>query len=174
MNVALLFSPWALNRGAGWKKTKQNPLRRTRAQHDEEAFPYWASLTRGCGSDAGTKPHSTSEGRGLKCLPLRHGPAETCVATEHFSIQHSVGENTLFSQEAELNTQRWLFFSVKQVAESDLGDSHQTPLLSLGYLTWRSCCISVTADLSGFFCPLHSINAELRRKTKPTQHLKGC
>lgn len=80
-----------------------------------------------------TKPHSPSEGRGLKCFAPRYGPAETCVATEHFSIQRSVGENTFFSQEAELNTKRWLF-SVKQLAESDLGDSHQTP--SCSWVIW--------------------------------------
>lgn len=80
-----------------------------------------------------TKPHSPSDARGLKCFAPRYGPAETCVATEHSSIQRSVGENTFFSQEAELNTEKWLF-SVKQLAESDLGDSHRTS--SCSWVVW--------------------------------------
>lgn len=80
-----------------------------------------------------TKPHSPSEGPGLKCFTPRYGPAETFVTTEHFSIQRSVGESTFFSQAAELNTKRRLF-SVKQLAVSDLGDSHQTS--SCSWLIW--------------------------------------
>lgn len=37
------------------------------------------------------------------------------MATEHFSIQRSVGENAFFSQEAESNTKRWLFFQENNV-----------------------------------------------------------
>ncbi|KAI9520840.1 hypothetical protein NQZ68_013247 [Dissostichus eleginoides] len=46
-------------------------------------------------SDTETKAHGPSTGRGLKCLALRYGLAEMCVATELFSIQRCVGEGGL-------------------------------------------------------------------------------
>lgn len=107
------------------------------------------------------------------CAEIR--PSWVCVATEHFSIQRSVGENAFFSQEAESNTKRWLF-SVKQRAESDLGNSHQTS--SCSWVIWRGDRVRrrVTAALSGLF--LFSVHAafdasHIMARTKLIKSLRG-
>lgn len=135
------------------KKKKKNSFEKDQSPARWRGLPPPSEpLSSAAADQTQTKPHSPSEGRGLGCFAPRYGPAETCVAAEHFSIQRSVGENTFFSQAAEPNTKRWLF-SVKRLAESDLGDSHQTSscswvirlgdraawLLPLIYLAWFYC-----------------------------------
>lgn len=137
---------------------KKKPLlRKTRARHDEEASLHWTSSNRVWSAAAETKPHSPSEGRGLKCLPLRYGPAE-CVWPQSTSLFSALWERTLSFHRRPSRTLRGGFFSVKQLAESDLGDSHQTS--SCSWAIWRGdrARMSVTAGLSGLF--LFSINAE--------------
>lgn len=71
-------------------------LRGTWAEHDREAFCYWAALSHSRRSNIETKACRPSAGRGLICLALRHGLAEPCVWPQSTSQFSAVWEREHF------------------------------------------------------------------------------